>query len=59
MSKESVTLESIDEMWKTIETFGIKREVFKMSNPSYQQIRDLYLLIKKSNEPTKALKSSF
>jgi len=52
MSKESVTLESIDEMWKEIETFGIKREIFKLSNPSYQQIRDLYLLIKKGKEST-------
>ena len=43
---EDVSLASIDEMWKVIENFGIKRKVFGKSNPSYQEIRELYLLIK-------------
>ena len=43
---EEVSLASIDEMWKVIENFGIKRKVFGKSNPSYQEIKELYLLIK-------------
>jgi len=50
MEPEHVTLESIDEMWKVIESFGIKREVFKLNNPSYQEIKNLYLLIKKNKD---------
>ncbi len=50
MEPEHVTLESIDEMWKVIESFGIKREVFKLNNPSYQEIKSLYLLIKKNKD---------
>jgi hypothetical protein len=36
---------SLDEMWKVIERFGIKREMLdgKISN---QDIKDLYLLIR-------------
>ena len=50
MESENVTLRTIDEMWTEIESFGIKRNVFSKSNPSYQEIKDLYLLIKRKNE---------
>ncbi len=46
LKMEEVSLASIDEMWKVIENFGIKRKVFGKSNPSYQEIKELYLLIK-------------
>ncbi|MHB8601769.1 MAG: hypothetical protein ACYC6W_12100 [Nitrosotalea sp.] len=37
----------MDEMWKTIEVFGIKREVLDPRNKlSYKTIHDLYLTIK-------------
>ena len=38
---------SLDEMWKTIEAFGIKRELLDPQNRlSYKTIYDLYLTIK-------------
>lgn len=49
LEMEEVSLASIDEMWKVIENFGIKRTIFGKSNPSYQEIKDLYLLIKKKS----------
>jgi hypothetical protein len=36
---------SLDEMWKVIEMFGIKREMLE-GKISKQDIQDLYLLIK-------------
>jgi hypothetical protein len=37
----------IDEMWKTIEAFGIKRKLLDPRDRlSYRTIRDLYLAIK-------------
>jgi hypothetical protein len=53
MESENVTLETIDEMWNVIESFGIKRDVFSKSNPSYQDIQVLYLLIKEKSEKPK------
>ena len=38
---------SLDEMWDTIEAFGIKRELLDPRNRlSYRTIHDLYLTIK-------------
>lgn len=38
---------SLDEMWDTIEAFGIKRELLDPQNRlSYKTIHDLYLTIK-------------
>ena len=52
MESKHVTLETIEEMWNAIESFGIKRDVFLKNNPSYQEIKDLYMFIKeKTNNP--------
>lgn len=53
MEGENVSIKSIEEMWKVIESFGIKREVFQLSNPSYSQIRDLYIMIKTKRASSK------
>ncbi|HET6458798.1 MAG TPA: hypothetical protein VFG24_07975 [Nitrosopumilaceae archaeon] len=37
---------SSKEMWKIIEGYGIKREMFERSNPTNQDILQLYNLIK-------------
>jgi len=39
---------SLDEMWKVIEEFGVKRDMVKEINPSWQQIEEVYLLIKQA-----------
>lgn len=40
---------SLNEMWKTIEVFGIKRKLLDPRNElHYETIRDLYLTIKNS-----------
>lgn len=51
MSSENISLKSIDEMWKVIESSGIKREVFEKHNPSFAEIKDLYSFIKQRQEP--------
>jgi hypothetical protein len=33
-------------MWKRIEQFGIKRDMFELSNPSEEEIRELYEIIR-------------
>jgi hypothetical protein len=38
---------SSEEMWKIIESFGIKREAFRLSNPTDNDVMELYQLIKK------------
>jgi hypothetical protein len=37
---------SLDEMWKVLEDFGIKRTTFQSERLSDREIKDLYLLIK-------------
>ena len=37
---------SLEEMWKVIEQYGIKREMLEESNPTNQDILILYNLIK-------------
>jgi hypothetical protein len=37
---------TLDEMWKRIEQFGIKRDMFELSNPSEEEIRELYEIIR-------------
>jgi len=37
---------TLDEMWKRIERFGIKREMFEKSNPNEETIRQLYEMIR-------------
>jgi hypothetical protein len=41
---------SLDEMWNTIERFGIKREMLENSNPDPKTIKELYLAITKRRE---------
>ena len=36
---------SLDEMWKVIEDFGVKRDMVEKINLSWQQIEEVYLLI--------------
>jgi hypothetical protein len=36
---------SLDEMWKVIEDFGVKRDLTEKSNPSREQIKEIYMLI--------------
>ncbi len=45
-------LETLEEMWNTIEQFGINREIFEKSNPTFEQITELYHLIKKVRKNT-------
>jgi hypothetical protein len=52
MASENVSLKTIEEMWKVIESSGIKREVFEKHEPSFAEIRDLYTLLKKRKEST-------
>jgi len=37
---------SLEEMWKVIEQYGIKREILEVSHPTNQDILILYNLIK-------------
>ena len=50
--RDSVKAEvvSLDEMWKAIERFGIKRDMLENSNPDPKTIKDLYLAITKKRE---------
>jgi hypothetical protein len=52
MENENNNLKSLDQMWNTIENFGIKREIFEKSNPTFEQITELYLLINKVKKNT-------
>ncbi len=45
-------LEKLENMWDVIERFGIKRDIFEMSNPTFEQITELYHLIKKTRKNT-------
>jgi hypothetical protein len=38
---------SLEEMWKTIEGFGIERVLFEKTNPTHEDILNLYRLIRK------------
>jgi len=37
---------SLEEMWKVIENFGIKRKIFEISHPTEEEISKLYYFIK-------------
>jgi hypothetical protein len=39
---------SQEEIWKLIESYGIKRDVFEMSQPTEDDLLQLYYFIKKS-----------
>jgi hypothetical protein len=41
---------SLEKMWKVIESYGIKREIFENSNPTEETITQLYEMIKKNRE---------
>ncbi|HET6457880.1 MAG TPA: hypothetical protein VFG24_03250 [Nitrosopumilaceae archaeon] len=41
---------SLEKMWKVIERYGIKREMFERSNPSEETILQLYQMIQKNRE---------
>lgn len=45
MSIMQVNDVSLDEMWKVIEDFGVKRDLVEKISPSYDQIEEVYLLI--------------
>ncbi len=38
---------SLEDIWKVIERYGIKREIFQTSHPTDEDILELYRLIKK------------
>ena len=38
--------ESLERMWQIIEGFGIRRDVYELHKPSYEEVRNLYLIIK-------------
>ncbi len=38
---------SLEDIWKVIERYGIKRETFQISHPTDEDILELYRLIKK------------
>ncbi len=48
---------SIEEMWKVIEEFGIKRAMLERSNPNFVTIFELYSAIKKRQENSELSKS--
>ena len=50
---------SLDEMWKVIEDFGVKRDMVEKINLSWQQIEEVYLLIQqvKDNRDANSTKS--
>jgi hypothetical protein len=54
LTSENISLKVIEEMWTVIEKAGIQREVFGKHNPSFVEIRDLYLLVKQRQEPVKS-----
>jgi hypothetical protein len=53
MTSENISLKTIDEMWKVIESSGVSREVFSKHNPSFAEIRDLYLLLSQKQVSSK------
>jgi ferritin len=44
---------SLDEMWRVIETFGIKRNIFEKSHPTEEDILKLFYFIKTSKRTRK------
>ena len=54
LTSENISLKVIEEMWTVIENAGIPRAVFGKHNPSFVEIRDLYLLVKQREEPSKS-----
>jgi hypothetical protein len=44
---------SLEEMWKVIERYGIKQEMFERSHPTNQDILVLYNLIKQKKHKQK------
>jgi signal recognition particle subunit SEC65 len=39
---------SLDEMWKVMEEFGVKRDLVEKINPGREQIEEVYMLIKQA-----------
>ena len=48
---------SLDDMWKVIEEFGIKREILEKTYPSTEVIKELYNGIMQKNEERRKEKS--
>jgi hypothetical protein len=48
---------SLDDMWKVIEEFGIKRETLEKTYPSIEVIKELYNGIVQKNEERRKEKS--
>jgi hypothetical protein len=57
MENENNNIETLDQMWNTIEHFGIKRNIFEKSNPTFEQITELYHLIKKVKKNTNSFQN--
>jgi hypothetical protein len=48
---------SLDDMWKVIEEFGIKREILEKTYPGTEVIKELYNGIEQKNEERRKEKS--
>lgn len=57
MENENLDKETLDQMWNTIEKFGIKRNIFEKSKPTFEQITELYHLIKRAKKNTKSFQN--
>ena len=45
---------SLDEMWKVMEDFGVKRDLVEKINPSREQVEEVYLLITQAKNNRKS-----
>ena len=46
---------SLDEMWQEIEAVGIKRKLLEMRQPTYEEIKELYITIKRRKETAQSI----
>ncbi len=53
MERDNTEAKSIEDMWKVIESFGIKREIYELHNPGYHEVHNLYLAIKEKQKSTR------
>jgi len=54
MSAMQVSEVSLDEMWKVMEDFGVKRDLVEKINPSREQVEEVYLLITQAKNNRKS-----
>ncbi len=50
---DNAKMESLEEMWEIIESFGIRRDIYELHNPGYNEVRNLYLIIKEKQRSAK------